>query len=396
MNQNNSKKNVFIIENTELGSHLPLSVYLTDLLKNFVLSKNLNLNLIVSRSENISQEIQSKVSNIHQINVSLYSIKGNLKFSWQAFRLLKRENKKQKINIIHCLYPNSSLLAAVLFKIFCSWKVKIIYDIRSPWIDMSCARGYINKYIAPFYKGLLYLEEFLLTRFVSYFVFITEGLKKYYTKKVFINPRKSQVIPTGVDTNLFTFRESNIRQKYGIKDKDILLGIIGTLGKERELEFLIKAFSKLWHTDKKYKLMIVGDGAAKKELENLAKDLKADNSVIFTGKIDHQLVPDYISSFNISICHLPDIFVFRQSFPLKTLEYLSCGIPVLASDIKAHREIAKNLENIYLYNLDENDFIKTLKQVNLIKPYLANKQTLKNNYDWTSLSKQYTAIYDKF
>ena len=377
---NNFKQNIFIIENTELGSHLPLSVYLTDLLKKFVLSKNLNLNLIISQSENIPQEIRNRVSRINQINVSLYSVKGNLKFSWQAFQILKRENRKQKIDIIHCLYPNSSLLAAVLFKIFCNWKTKIIYDVRSPWIEMSCARGYINKKIAPLYKFILYLEEFFLTRFVNYFVFITEGLKKYYAKKIFINLRKSKVIPSGVDTNLFTFRESNVRQKYGIKETDILLGIIGTLGKERELEFLIKAFGKLWQTDKRYKLMIVGDGRARESLESLVKALKIDNNIIFTGKINHQLVPDYISSFDMGICHLPDIFVFRQSFPLKILEYLSCGIPVLASDIKAHREIAENLKNIYLYKLDKNDFMDTVKKVNLNKPYLIIRENLKNNY----------------
>lgn len=392
--ENNLKKNVFIIENTELGSCLPLSVYLTELLKNYVIQEKLNLNLIIAKSESIPEEIKNKVPKIHQIDASLYSLKDNLKFSLGTFKILRKENKKQRINIIHCLYPNSSLLGTVLFKILCNWEVKIIYDVRSPWIDMSVERGYINKFIAPIYKTLLYLEEFLLCRFVNYFVFITEGLKRYYAKKIFLNNKKTIVIPSGVDTNQFTFRKGDIRQKYRIKNNELLLGMVGTLGEERELDFVIKAFKNLLQVDKRYKLMIVGDGAAKKELEKLSKDLKINGYTIFTGKIDHQLIPKYISSFDMGICHLPDIFIFRQSFPLKILEYLSCGIPVLASNIKAHQEIAKNLRDIYIYNLEESDFIKTINRVNLNKPSLINKERLKNNYDWGSLSKKYNLIYE--
>ena len=56
-----------------------------------------------------------------------------------------------------------------------------------------------------------------------------------------------------------------------------------------------------------------------------------------------------MAALDIGFCHLPNNPVFRHSYPMKILEYLACGIPVLASDIPAHREIAKHLKGIYIY-----------------------------------------------
>ncbi len=394
----NSKdtKNIFIVQNTDLGNVLPLSINLTNLLINFVSSPRFNLNLIVSRSESIAAEIEKNFSNIFQIPTSLYSIKGNIQFSLSALKILIRQHRKRRIDIIHCLYPNSSLLAAVLFKSLFNWHVKVIYEVRSPWIEMSCARGHVNRYFAPVYKTILYTEEYLLTRVVNFFIFISDGLDKYYSDKLHIISKNKKVIPTGVDTKQLTFKKENtIREQHGIKDNEILFGVIGTLGIERKLTLLVNALSELLKQNEKYKLMFVGDGSAKKDLERISRNLNIRDNVIFTGRVNHQLASEYISSFDIGICHLPDIFIFRHSSPLKILEYLSCGIPVLATNIMAHQEIADGLKNIYLYNLTVDDFLNSVSSVSLNKPYTGNEEYLKKNYDWNSLSMKYISIYNE-
>ena len=178
-------KIIFILENTEIWWHLALSVFLTSLLHTYQWWKYFDFNLICGSIEN-ENEISHLRENIHRIfptKTWLYSIKDNILFSWRSFKILFQENKKNKIDIVHCFYPNSSLLAGILFKLFVSKKTKILYDVRSPWIEMSFANKWISKKKA-FIKYIMHFEERILTKFVDYFVFITEWTKEYYKKKI--------------------------------------------------------------------------------------------------------------------------------------------------------------------------------------------------------------------
>jgi glycosyltransferase involved in cell wall biosynthesis len=107
--------------------------------------------------------------------------------------------------------------------------------------------------------------------------------------------------------------------------------------------------------------------------------------VIFTNKINYEYIPYFTSAFDAGICHLPDNLIFRYSFPLKILEYLACEIPVLASDIKAHRDILSETGNIYLYN-DEMSFIHQIDKIKNDN----DKSNITNvdNYDWSVISQK--------
>ena len=171
--------------------------------------------------------------------------------------------------------------------------------------------------------------------------------------------------------------------------------MVSTLAKVRQLDFVIKAFAVLQRKDPRYKLYFIGDGDEKPHLQELVKKLKMQDSVIFEGRVPHELMPKYISCFDIGICHIPDLFVFRQSFPLKILEYLSCHVPVLASDIPANREVAKNLKEISLYEFTKDSFITSFFNTHINKTPI-NQEKLKNKYDWTVLSKKYLHVYSSF
>ncbi len=377
---------VFIIQNTELESGLPLSVYLTSFIKNLKPGKNLELNLIVSRSKNISSEIIKKLNGLYQVNSSLYKVKDNIKFAFKVLGILQRENKRKPIDIIHCFYPNSSLLGAVLFKILSKSRAKIIYDVRSPWIEMIFARNHIKGMKSGLIKKLLNFKEKNLLRYVDFLVFITDGLKDYYCKKYNIGHKPFSIIPSGVDINLFKSGKSDYRKKLGYTDKDIVIGYIGTLCESRKLHEFIDLFKNSKQDN--LKLLFVGSGSAKDDLKKCVDNTNLNNKIEFKEPVPHDEIPKYIRAFDYGLSHLPDKFVYRHSFPLKILEYLACGIPVLASDIAAHSDIKAFFP----------------KQVMLYKtsfPKLVKKPVRKENkniviYSWNSLSRKYANIYRQY
>jgi glycosyltransferase involved in cell wall biosynthesis len=378
-------KRIFIVQNTPLNEPLPLSVYLTSLLKNFSKTKEFEINLIIGKSKNIPIEINNLCNKIYQINSDAYSIKDNLNFSFKTKSILKKENKQGKIDIVHCFYPNSSLSGAVLFKKLNNLKAKIIYDVRSPWIEMSIERGFVPKGIAKIYKNLLYSEEKYLCKAVGGFIFITDGLKKYYLDKCKIKNENILVSPTGVDKKLFRKVKTNIRERYNIKKDEILIGSIGGIAKIRKLNKFLLIFKEASQKNPKLKLMFVGEGDDLKELKQKTEELNLKNKVIFVGKIPHKEVPKYISAFDFGLSHIPNIFIYENSFPLKILEYLACGIPVLASELKAHHEISKKLKGIFIYH-NANNLLEFLKKNKKIKIRL-------KEYSWRNIAKKYKSIW---
>ena len=376
---------VCIAQNVSLSDHLALSTYLRSISKYLAKQEDIELTLLTLKGSRIPKDLSQSVD-IHEINGDLYSIKGNMKYAFGLYKKLKEIDKKEKIDIIHCLYPNSSVLGAALFK-RTSPKTKIIYDIRSPWIEMSIEKGSIPKSVVLAYRRIAYLGENFLTHYVDGFIFITEGLKKFYEKKIKLDSKPVDIIPSGVDLNLFSKRDpSIIRDKYNLKEDDFLIGYVGGISKMRELDFILKAFKELNKTNKNYKLMFVGDGDDKKHLETLVKELQVENNVIFTGRVLYEEVPYYMSAFNVGLCHLPDKLVFRYSFPMKVLEYLACGTPVLASDIEAHREIAKKINNIYLYN-------SIISFINKFEDVCYEKNNNIEKYNWKNICKEIEKVW---
>lgn len=388
----NIKKRVFIIENAKFGKGLALDCFLTGLLKNFKKDSQFEFNLIVNRITSDNRELKRSVfKEMYETATGLYSIKDNIKFTIKTLRILYRENKREKINILHVLYPNSSLLAAVVFKVIINWRVKILYDVRSPWIEMTFARVHIRK-VFSFLKYCIHLEEFLLLRFVNYFVFITKGLEKYYKDKYKLAKIESQIIPTGTDLSFFTFLPEyrrKIRKKYKI-DKDVLLiGYQGSISQSRELLSFFKYIFKKHNNFSKQniKFMLVGDGDQLEEIKTWVENEGLDDVFFIIGMVTQKELIRYMSAFDYGLTHLPNVFVFRNSFSLKILEYLAVGCPVLASDIKAHREIKKyfgDLITIYKKSPDFNE---------LKVPNERKVPSNMENFDFSSFFTSYRNIY---
>jgi glycosyltransferase involved in cell wall biosynthesis len=377
----NHKKNIVIIQNTTLSEHYGLSSYLQNIVKYLSLRSDLAISLICLKG-NHNKVFCPKNVKMYEIEGNTYSLKKNLKFFWQSYLILKKISQKERVDIIHCLYPNSSVAAAVLFKII-HGKTVILYDLRSPWIHISIERGSINRMVAPIYKFIAYLSETVLSLFVDRYIFITKGLYNFYRRKIFVGNKPLKFIPSGIDVNFFR----PYTEKPNKNTEDIIIGYVGGISKLRKLDEVIHAFSNL--PNEGYKLVIVGDGNDKENLEHLVDHAGMTGRVIFTGQLNHDKIVNYLYTFDVGICHLPNTFVFRQSSPMKILEYLASGIPVLASDILTHQEISKVFPQVKIYE-DLDDL--TEKMRNARKTEKNVPESIKN-YDWTKITEQIAIMY---
>ncbi len=381
-------RTVVVIQNTTLADNYGLSSYLRNLAKNLATKKDLRVHLICSSGPSNSSVCPPEIV-LHEVSTSTYSPIDNLKFTAQAYQILKKIQRMGGVEIIHCLYPNSSVLAAVLFKLTKSKKITIVYDLRSPWLHIAIERGSIPKLLG---KPLLvagYASEFFLSIFVDKFIFITEGLRNHYERRLWRRGKPYILIPSGIDISEFTQPSSrNVRRGLGVAQDAEIVGYVGVLSSMRQLTSVIDAFAA--SKNSKAVLVLIGDGDALSDLREYVKNHGLEERVKLPGRIPYAEVHNYIDQFSSGICHLPDTFVFRRSYPMKILEYLAAGKPVLASKLLAHEEIAKAFpENVFIYN-GKHELTKYIDNL----PSMRAKQAGEiRNYDWSVLIDQVAKYY---
>ncbi len=345
-----------VMQNVSLSEHMALSTYLRGVLEAFCNKRGISLTALISSGYNDGRTTRFTVRQSH---TDLYTLLGNLKYFIWALLNLVHEQRRVPIDVIHTLYPSSSTLAALLFRTLFSRRTKVIYDIRSPWILMAGKSGKIPKYLKRIVLTAALIVEKNLIRWVDGVAFITEGLKDYYRQLGLVTRRPVHISPSGIDMTAFTPRpRGTLRRQLQIPTDSKIIGYVGGISQSRRLDFLLEAASffreKLgpeWH------LVLVGAGDYKRELMRMAEEHKLSN-VHFVGPFPHDEIPHIISDIDVGICHLPWTPLFNTSFPMKILEYMACGIPVIASRIPTHEKISQELEGIFIYAFNHESFVE--------------------------------------
>lgn len=132
------------------------------------------------------------------------------------------------------------------------------------------------------------------------------------------------VIPNGVELDRYHDAEPLPRAEFGFGAEDVLLVYVGRLGPEKNLDFLLRAFNGVAQAFDHARLLILGDGPSRPDLQALALELGLGERVRFEGMIPYDRLPAYLA-----MC---DAFVtasVTEVHPLSVIEAMGAGLPVL-------------------------------------------------------------------
>ncbi len=186
--------------------------------------------------------------------------------------------------------------------------------------------------------------------------------------------RKCIVIKNGIEWKTFYYAQPYERTQLfrRIAEDDILICMIGSLKALKNHSLMLEVLADL---PLRYKLLIVGEGSLRKNLEEEAYDKGLNDRIVFTGF--RRDIPQ--------IMHTVDIVVVPsrwEGFGLTAVEAMACGTPVVVSDVPGLSEVvgesglkAKNredyvrcillLENRQFYDKVCTDFIEFSKKFNI-------------------------------
>lgn len=167
----------------------------------------------------------------------------------------------------------------------------------------------------------------LLKKLNGLFV-ISKSLKQYYISQG-IDSDKIHVINMFVDGSRFIGLQKLVSEKY--------VAYCGAVSYEKDgCDTLIRAFNIFHKKYPSYKLYIIGKGVNDMiipSLKKLAQELQISDSVIFTGAVPPEKIPQLLFDASILALARPDNLQAKNGFPTKLGEYLATGNPVVVTNV---------------------------------------------------------------
>lgn len=140
--------------------------------------------------------------------------------------------------------------------------------------------------------------------------------------------KRAKLIRNAVDTDEFSYdsrARRSIREEFCVEDGTLVVGHVGRFEKVKNHSFLIRVFKKMEEKHKNSKLLLVGDGPLRGEIEKEVKELNLEEKVIFAGIRSD--VSDLMSGMDAFL--LPSLF---EGVPVTVVEACCSGLPVLLSN----------------------------------------------------------------
>ncbi|MFK5893265.1 MAG: glycosyltransferase family 4 protein [Pseudomonadota bacterium] len=257
-----------------------------------------------------------------------------------AYKLV-REILRSRPDFIYERYNTYQPMGVIISKLF---KIPLLLEVNAPLVDERIKHSglslvWLAKKIERFtWKNAT--RVFPVTNVLAD-ILITEGVKK----------ENIEVIHNGINENVL---ESVFKNEKNASDDVLVIGFVGFINKWHRLDLAIEAISSF--PDMSIRLVCVGDGDIRSDLEAQSKRLGLEDKILFTGLKSRDEVFDYIKDFDIAL--QPSVTPYAS--PLKLFEYLSAGCLVIAPRSENICEVLNDGNSILFDPDNYEDFYKKL------------------------------------
>ena len=269
------------------------------------------------------------------------------------------EIKKFNPDVIH----NQTDFTIGMFARRCAKRLRIpiVYTYHTAYEDYTyyVARGIMDR----FAKRIIRTYSRDLADRMTEFITPSEKTKEYMRlvgSDIYVN-----VIPTGIDFSIFKDdkidkkKMAKFKEEHGIKPTTKVLLLLGRIAKEKSMDVSLRGIAAYHkkHPEVDVKVLVVGNGPFKEELELIAEDLGISSYVDFIGEVSGLEVPFYY--------HLADIYTsasITETQGLTFMEAMAAGRIVLARfDSNLTGTIINGKTGFFF--TDDNSFVSQVEKI---------------------------------
>ena len=362
---------------------------ISDTMKAFVLDSarylhnvgGYDVTLICDRDDEFARSLPN------YLNYIPVKIKRGISLSgFSTMRKLRKIFEKEKFDMVQYSTPNASYYASwaakkanVPVRLYCQWGMLYISRkglVRKAFKHLEKAICKNSTYIQPDSYGNL---EFCRK----------EGLYGNENSGVIWNGSAKGVNLEKFDVTKKLEYNKEIRKKYGIREKDIVIGTVGRLGKEKGSNELIKAFEILKKTYESAKLIFVGPIEKKNTIEpKVLKYFQECDDIIKIGWTNE--VEKYLSAMNVFV--IPS---YREGFGLSAIEASAMAVPVIATEYPGPANVVVNKKTGFRIRIGSVDEI--VSAVELILMNEENSAAMAQNaYSYAKVAFDEAVFLEKY
>jgi len=271
---------------------------------------------------------------------------------------------------------------------------------RPMFCDCDDYEAETNRFSHSSQKLLVKYFEDSIIHFVDGLTVNTRFLKNRYQQLGF-PVEKILCVPNGVERSRFSNISDpfSLLRRWGLDNDSPIVIYVGTVGLlSHPVDLLLAAFCTVLETYPNAQLLLVGGGEDYAKVQEMARQLGIAGQTTFTGRVSPEEIPAYLSLADVSVDPVHDDLIAKARSPLKILESLVVGTPVVTGRV-GDRDIM--LENGRLGELVETGNSSALAHGILAilqnpKKREAMSQTAlatKNQWYWDRLVTDFSQIY---
>lgn len=232
--------------------------------------------------------------------------------------------------------------------------------------------------------------------FVTKIIAVSEALKRYLVEAKTISPEKVEVIHNGRDLDYFRPLDADavdaLKSKLQITKEQEVITVVGRLQHQKGHKYFLEALPGVIQEFPNLRVLLVGDGELRGQLEEYCRSLGVEKNVIFTG-----FQEDVRGMLGISdVVVLPSLF---EGLPLTTIETSAMGKAIVATAVNGTPEVVKHGETGLLVPPKEplalKDAVLTLLKNRELREKMGKvgRKYVTTNFDVKSQVEKTTALY---
>lgn len=282
-------------------------------------------------------------------------------------------------------FPNAIVASRAAEQLGIPWIYEVRGELEKTWLA-SLPRMQQDAAETSEYYELVREQEIRYAKAADAVVALSEISRQQLISRGVAADRIS-VIPNSVGADLLTksFDRDDIRRDFNLPTDRILVGSVSSLVDYEGFDILIHALKEL---PENYMVLLVGEGTARPELERLAQAEGLSDRVIFAGRKPQEGIWKWYAALDVFVVPRHDTPVCRTVTPIKALTAQALGIPVVASDLPALREVTGEVAD-YVPAGDSNLLARTILGVQ----DGARGRTWASSRTWNSAGSAYRALY---
>lgn len=248
------------------------------------------------------------------------------------------------------------------------------------------------------------LSRWLIELIVKYSdAFLSSGIKaKEYLVSLGADANKVTVLGNAIDNELYKrecksfLGKSALKKNLKITTDDFVVTYIGRFERVKGLDLLLEAFQASVQANTKLKLLLIGYGPLKEELEGKIKDLELEGKITLLGPFEREELIKYYSISDLVI--LPS---YSETWGYVVNEALASSVPVVASSaVGSAIDLIQNGKNGFIFRKGDkkalsDTILKVSRDKYLQKELRSNCYKMVSKFNYFHMAQQVSNLLKK-